>query len=100
MVETFAGTARLSKACCKIGLRALAVDKTNERPENEASAIFDLTNPGRVKTLKEVLSFERAVLLHGHLAPACSAASRARARPLRNVANPPRPLRSDDIQMA
>ena len=97
VVEVFSGSCRLSKACRKVGFRATAVDKTNERSENFTIYRCDLTNPTEVALLKEYLLAEQDALLHVHFAPACGTSSRARERPIKGLPKhkQPAPLRSE-----
>ena len=95
VVEIFAGTARLSRAVRQHGMRALAIDKTDERSEGEPIARFDLVQIEHVNLVKEILSAEQDSLLHVHFAPACGTASQARKRKVPGCANAPRPLRDE-----
>ena len=99
MVEIFAGTCRLSKACRKFGLRALPVDKDPNRAESCTVASYDLTDRQQYETLVEVLTAEKQSLVHAHCAPSCGTASRARGRKMPGVPLhlQPRPLRSDEL---
>ena len=85
VVEIFAGTARLSRAVRQHGMRALAIDKTDERSEGEPIARFDLVQIEHVNLVKEILSAEQDSLLHVHFAPACGTASQARKRKVPGV---------------
>ena len=55
----FSGSCRLSKACRKLGLRALPIDKDPKRAESCAVANYDLSDPQQYSTLVEVLHAER-----------------------------------------
>ena len=99
VVEFFSGSCRLSKACRKLGLRALPIDKDPKRAESCAVANYDLSDPQQYSTLVEVLHAERESIIHAHCAPSCGTASpRARGRkvPGMPLHLQPQPLRSDD----
>ena len=98
MVEIFAGSCRLSKACKDVGFRATAVDKIKSRSENFTVYQCDLGDPLQLKLLKEYLAAEAESLVHAHFAPSCGTASRAREKRIPNVPlyRQPRPLRSDE----
>ena len=96
VLEIFAGTCRLSKACNKLGLNVVAVDKDPQRSENFPVACFDISKGDDCKALQQYITDERLRIVHSHFAPSCGTASRARERPLRGERNPPKPLRSDD----
>ena len=98
VVEIFAGSCRLSKACGKLGLRALPIDKDPRRAESCVVANYDLTDAQQYSTLVEVLHAERKFLVHAHCAPSCGTASRASGRKVPGMPShlQPQPLRSDD----
>ena len=98
VVEIFAGSCRLSKACKDVGFRATAVDKIKSRSENFTVYQCDLGDPLQLKLLKEYLAAEVDSLVHAHFAPSCGTASRAREKRIPNVPlhRQPRPLRSDE----
>eukprot|EP00435_Cladocopium_sp_Y103_P067691 s116_g30.t1 len=97
VVEFFSGTCRLSKACRKLGLRALPIDKDPRRAERCVVGNYDLSDPQQYQTLVNVLHAERFSLVHAHCAPSCGTASRARGRKVKGVPlhKQPQPLRSD-----
>ena len=97
ILEVFAGTCRLSKACRSLGLQALAIDKDVNRAENAVVAKFDLCDGNQFSTLEQLVKAERHRLVHAHFAPSCGTASRARERPVPGLPpeRQPRPLRSD-----
>ena len=98
ILEIFAGTCRLSKACRGLGLQALSVDKDVNRAENAVVAKYDLCDPNQFSTLEKLVRSERHRLVHAHFAPSCGTASRARERPVPGLPKDrqPRPLRSHD----
>ena len=98
ILEIFAGTCRLSKACRGLGLEALSVDKDVNRAENAVVAKYDLCDANQFATLEKLVRAERHRLVHVHFAPSCGTASRARERPVPGLPpdRQPRPLRSDD----
>ena len=97
MLEIFAGSCRLSKACRGLGLEAVAVDHTSQRSENFPIFHADLTNDEDVRRVIEYVDVEAGNLLHAHFAPACGTASRARGRPIpgEDPSKGPQPLRSE-----
>ena len=97
VVEIFAGSCRLSKACKNLGFQVAAIDKDKNRSENFTTYQCDVGNSDELKLLKEYLDSEQLALLHVHFAPSCGTASRAREKPIPNVPEhqQPRPLRSD-----
>ena len=98
ILEIFAGTCRLSKACRGLGLEALSVDKDVNRAENAVVAKYDLCDANQFSTLEKLVRAERHRLVHAHFAPSCGTASRARERPVPGLPpdRQPRPLRSND----
>ena len=98
VVEIFSGSCRLSKACRKLGLRALPIDKDPKRAESCAVANYDLSDPQQYSTLVEVFHAERESIVHAHCAPSCGTASRASGRkvPGMPLHLQPQPLFSDD----
>ena len=99
VLEIFAGTCRLSKACRGLGLQALSVDKDVKRAENAVVARYDLCDTEQFATLEKLVRSERHRLVHAHFAPSCGTASRARERPVPGLPKDrqPRPLRSEDM---
>jgi len=98
VVVFLAGSCRLRKACGKLGLRALPIDKDPKRAESCVVENYDLTDPQQYSTLVEVLHAEKDFLVHAHCAPSCGTASRARGRKVHGMPShlQPQPLRSDD----
>ena len=89
ILEIFAGSCRLSKACKQVGFRVTAVDKV-DRAENFPIYQGDVTNSAERTLLLQYIEAEKEELLHIHVAPSCGTASRAREK-----APGPPPLRSD-----
>ena len=90
ILEIFAGSCRLSKACKQVGFRVTAVDKVEDRAENFPIYQGDVRNSGERTLLLQYIEAEKEELLHIHFAPSCGTASRAREK-----APGPPPLRSD-----
>ena len=90
ILEIFAGSCRLSKACKQVGFRVTAVDKVEDRAENFPIYQGDVTNSAERTLLLQYIEAEKEELLHIHFAPSCGTASRAREK-----APGPPPLRSD-----
>ena len=96
VLEIFAGSCRLTKACRRVGLRALGIDKDPKRAENETVAVYDVCDPDQLQALLAVIECEKTRLAHAHFAPSCGTASTARERPIPGVPlhQQPQPLRS------
>ena len=103
MVELYAGSARLSKACQQVGVRSVAVDKTTQRSQGNRTFVCDVTNEADLCMLKSFLSAEGDNLAWLHIAPACGTASRAREKPNRTLEKAgyrvPKPCRSDQYPL-
>ena len=82
VLEVFAGSARLSKACRALGLEAVAVDQTASRSEQVPIFQIDVTTIDGVRKLESFIEVEKDAILHAHFAPSCGTASRARGRPI------------------
>ena len=98
VLEVFAGSCRLSKACRGIGLQALSIDKDINRAENAVVAKYVLCDRNQFATLESLVQAERHRLVHAHFAPSCGTASKARERAVPGLPEDrqPRPLRSAD----
>ena len=100
MVEIFAGSARLAKACRHMGCRSVAVDKTTDRSHGTKIFVCDVTNPDDLTMLEQFLQAEAQNLGWVHFAPACGTASKAREKPNRVLERAgfhvPKPLRSEE----
>ena len=99
VLEVFAGSARLSKACRDVGLEAVAIDQTSSRSEQFPIFQIDVTSVEGVDKLESFIDVERDFILHAHFAPSCGTASRARGRPIpgQDPKSGPQPLRSDEF---
>ena len=52
MVELYAGSARLSKACQQVGVRSIAVDKTTQRSQGTRIFTCDVTDPATAEHVR------------------------------------------------
>ena len=97
ILEIFAGSARLSKACRKLGFEAVAVDQTKDRSEQFPIFQIDVTDSQSLTALESFIDVEKDAILHAHFAPSCGTASRARGRPIpgEHPKAGPQPLRSE-----
>ena len=97
ILEIFAGSARLSKACRKLGFEAVAVDQTKDRSEQFPIFQIDVTDSQSLSALESFIDVEKDAILHAHFAPSCGTASRARGRPIpgEHPRAGPQPLRSE-----
>ena len=101
VIEVCAGSARLSKTCRKLGLRAMAIDKTTSRGCGTEILVLDLTIDSQLQLLLDIITAEKDRIVMVFIAPPCGTASRARERPikttlLKNRRAPP-PLRTDNM---
>ena len=55
MVEIYAGSARLARACRHVGCRSVAVDKTTDRSHGTKIFVCDVTKPEELEMLKHKL---------------------------------------------
>ena len=103
VVEIFAGSAKLTRACKGAGLRAVAVDKTNERTQGPHIFTCDVTDANDFNSLRSFLMAEKQKLAWVHFAPACGTASKARERPQTKLEQAgyrvPKPLRSKEFPL-
>ena len=103
MVEIYAGSARLARACRHVGCRSVAVDKTTERAHGSKNFVCDVTKTEELEMLKQFLQAEKQNLGWVHFAPACGTASKAREKPNRVLEKAgfrvPKPLRSTEFPM-
>ena len=103
MVEIFAGSARLARACRHTGCRSVAVDKTTDRSQGTKIFVCDVTKSEELDMLVQFLSAERHNLGWAHFAPACGTASKAREKPNRVLERQgfhvPKPLRSTEFPL-
>ena len=87
VIEVFAGSARLSKACRDAGFGTLAID--HKRGEASFPVLcLDLTVPKDQFRLRDILLHEAGNIALLHFAPPCGTASAARGRPIPGVPNP------------
>ncbi|CAE7243210.1 unnamed protein product [Symbiodinium sp. CCMP2592] len=97
VIEIFAGTARLSTACQKLGFRTLAIDKSTARGRFPIQRL-DLTDADDLCILLDIIRLEAANIVWIHCAPPCGTASAARSRPIPELTaagvRVPQPLRS------
>ncbi|CAE7700800.1 unnamed protein product [Symbiodinium sp. CCMP2592] len=97
VIEVFAGTARLSTACQKLGFRTLAIDKSTARGRFPIQRL-DLTDADDLCILLDIIRLEAANIVWIHCAPPCGNASAARSRPIPELTaagvRVPQPLRS------
>ena len=94
-VEICAGSARLSKAAKKQGFSVLPVDNSNSRASGIHICLFDLTDPHQFQCLMDALRAHKNRIILIFVAPPCGTASRAREKPIKGIADPPKQLRSD-----
>ena len=59
MVEIYAGSARLARACRHVGCRSVAVDKTTDRSHGTKIFVCDVTKPEELEMLKQFLEAEK-----------------------------------------
>ena len=99
VIEVYAGSARLTKTCRKLGLRGLAVDKVTERSCGIDIMVLDLTVASQLQLLLDIIEAEKHRIFMIFIAPPCGTASRARGRPIKSSLlrgrKAPAPLRSD-----
>ena len=95
VVEIFAGSAKLTRACKGAGLRAVAVDKTNERTQGPHIFTCDVTDANDFNSLRSFLMAEKQKLAWVHFAP--------RERPQTKLEQAgyrvPKPLRSKEFPL-
>ena len=91
VIEVFAGSARLSKACRDAGFRTLAID--HKRGETSFPVLcLDLTVAKDQLRLRDIALHEAGDIALLHFAPPCGTASAARGKPIPGVPNPPQAL--------
>jgi hypothetical protein len=95
VLEIFAGSCRFSKACKKIGLRVLTIDKDPKRAQNFPVASYDLTGKQDFQSVCKFVEAEKDNIVLPHCAPSYGTVSKAKEKCIPGVFNPPRPLRSD-----
>ena len=96
-IEIFSGSGKLTATIRKLGLRAVAVDRSSSRTTGPVMHL-DLTKHDDLVFLKNFIRSERDNLIYVHLAPPCGTCSAARNKRHRNLEqagfNLPQPLRS------
>ncbi len=76
-IEIFSGSGRLTQTIRKLGLRAVAVDRSSSRTSGPVTTL-DLTKPEDLDFLKNFITSEKENLIYIHLAPPCGTCSAAR----------------------
>ena len=96
-IEIFLGSGRLTAAIRKIGMRAVAIDRSADRTSGPVMTL-DLTKADDVEFLKNFIISERMNIVYIHIAPPCGTCSAARNKRHRDLEaagyDLPRPLRS------
>ena len=96
-IEFFSGSGRLTAAIRKIGMRAVAIDRSADRTSGPVMTL-DLTKADDVEFLKNFIISERMNIVYIHIAPLCGTCSAARNKRHRDLEaagyDLPRPLRS------
>ena len=93
VIEVFAGSANLSKACQAAGFRVLAIDHDASRTSFPILPL-DLTCQTDQARLAEIIDLEMDHIALAHFSPPCGTASAARDKPVPGMTDPPLPLRS------
>ena len=97
VLEVFSGSGRLSAEVRKLGLRAVAFDKTSARTKGPAT-LLNLTKESDIEFLEQYIRAERHHIVFIHFSPPCGTCAAARERPPPELASMgadvPRPLRS------
>ena len=101
-IEIFSGSGRLTAAIRKIGMRAVAIDRSSERTSGPVMTL-DLTKADDLEFLKNFIISERMNIVYIHMAPPCGTCSAARNKRHRDLEaagyDLPRPLRSKSHPM-
>ena len=101
-IEIFSGSGRLTAAIRKLGMRAVAVDRSAQRTKGPVT-ILDLTKPDDLRYLLNFIESEKDNIMLVHLAPPCGTASAARNRRHKHLEEAgfdlPVPLRSKEFPM-
>ena len=101
-IEIFSGSGRLTAAIRKLGMRAVAVDRSAQRTKGPVT-ILDLTKPDDLRYLLNFIESEKDNIMLVHLAPPCGTASAARNRRHKRLEEAgfdlPVPLRSKEFPM-
>ena len=101
-IEIFSGSGRLTAAIRKLGMRAVAVDRSAQRTKGPVT-ILDLTKPDDLRYLLNFIESEKDNIMLVHLAPPCGTVSAARNRRHKHLEEAgfdlPVPLRSKEFPM-
>ena len=101
-IEIFSGSGRLTAAIRKMGMRAVAIDRSSERTSGPVMTL-DLTKADDLEFLKNFIISERMNIVYIHMAPPCGTCSAARNKRHRDLEaagyDLPRPLRSKSHPM-
>ena len=101
-IEIFSGSGRLTALIRKLGMRAVAVDRSAQRTKGPVT-ILDLTKPDDLRYLLNFIESEKDNIMLVHLAPPCGTASAARNRRHKHLEEAgfdlPVPLRRKEFPM-
>ena len=101
-IEIFSGSGRLTAAIRKIGMRAVAIDRSSQRTSGPVT-LLDLTREEDLEYLKRFIRSEKDNIMLVHLAPPCGTASAARNKRHKKLEDEgfdlPAPLRSKEYPM-
>ena len=70
-IEFFSGSGRLTATIRKMGMRAVAIDRSSDRTSGPVMTPLDLTKAEDLEFLKNFIISERANIVYIHLAPPC-----------------------------
>ena len=97
-IEIFSGSGKLTASIRKLGMRAVAVDRSSSRTSGPVT-ILDLTKEDDIVFLEDFIESEKTNIMLVHLAPPCgtSSAARNKRHPDLELAGYtlPKPLRSE-----
>ena len=101
-IEIFSGSGKLTASIRKVGMRAVAVDRSSNRTSGPVT-ILDLTVEDDIVFLENFIESEKSNIMLVHLAPPCgtSSAARNKRHPDLELAGHtlPRPLHSQQYPM-
>ena len=83
-IEIFSGSGKLTATIRKLGLRAVAIDRSSSRTTGPVTHL-DLTKQDDLEFLKNFIRSERGNLIYVHLAPPCGTCSAARNKRCRDL---------------
>ena len=96
-IEIFSGSGKLTATIRRLGLRAVAIDRSSSRTSGPVTHL-DLTTREDLDFLKNFIASERENLIYVHLAPPCGTCSAARNKQRKDWERAgfslPQPLRS------